>query len=56
MLRKLLDFLRGTPDAPGAAPPREPDEQGPIVPVGPPTSGQPPAMEIDAESADPTPE
>ena len=54
MLRKLLEFLRGKPDAPGAAPPaRAAPEHGPVVPVAPPTSGPAPAQEVDTESVDP---
>jgi hypothetical protein len=56
MLRKLLDFLRGKADAPGAAPPAPPPaDHGPVVPVGPPTSGPTtPAMELETDEVDPT--
>jgi hypothetical protein len=55
VLRRLLDFLRGRPDAPGAAPPPAPHapEQGPVVPVAPPTSGPAPAMELETDEVDP---
>jgi hypothetical protein len=54
VFRKLLDFLRGKPDAPGAAPPAPPEpEQGPVIPVGPPTSGPAPAQELQTDSVDP---
>jgi hypothetical protein len=51
MLRKLLDFLRGRSDAPGAAPPAQPAEHGPGVPVAPPTTPYPPAIDVDLQSA-----
>ncbi len=55
MFRKLVDFLRGKADAPGAAPPAPtPPDHGPVVPVAPPTSGPAPAMELDTDEVDPT--